>query len=241
MSRERLDFEVEDKKYYVSQPTQEQIVDADLIYKSKYSDAIRMGALTHQEAARIIEQRNIWSKDDSKKATKLLTDIAKLGHNLGKLPKSEFQQGLDMVTEIEAYRTELILLNQRRNSILDNTAESYADEKRLQFYVTQCIYTDAHELVFGNVTKLIEANDSILAAESVKYMIYLLANQGEDFRAAWPDYQWRKEQGLVDDDLNPVEGALDKLVADAMEKDVTVKKTKKAPRKRKKKTTAVKK
>lgn len=239
MNKIRLDFEVEGHKYYAVQPTQQQTAEADLIYKSMYSEAVRMGALTHQEALRIIDKRNIWTKDDEKERVKLLTSITKFGAELDKLPKEEVEKGLEIVTQIEGKRTELILINNRRNAILDNTAESYADEKRLHYYVSKCVMGADHEPVFKDVSSLIDENATELAAESVKNMIYLLANNGEDFRSNWPDYRWRKKQGLLDDKLNPVEGALNKLVEDAEKNDVTAKKParKKTKRRRKKVTT----
>ena len=76
-----MKFKVGEKDYSVVAPTQQQIADADLVYKSNYSEAVRFGALTHSEAMRIIKERKIWTIKDEEKAMEIIKDITKLGNN----------------------------------------------------------------------------------------------------------------------------------------------------------------
>ncbi len=234
--RDKVEFKVDKDTYTILQPTQQQISDADLVYKSKYSEGVRAGMLTHAEAGRFIQDRKIWTEEDSQKASEILLEITKLGSALEKV--TDVAEGLEMVGEVEEKRIELLRLNSRKNEILDNTAESYADEKRLNFYVIKCTYDAAGQPVFKNMSTLVELGNSEVAVEATRNTIQLLANDGEDFRINWPDYQWRVKNGLLDEELNPVEGALDKIIEEMQTREAVVKPTakKKAKKNTKRKT-----
>ena len=230
--KDKVSFKVGEKDYSVVAPTQQQIADADLVYKSNYSEAVRFGALTHSEAMRIIKERKIWTIKDEEKAMEIIKDITKLGNKLNEDITTE--DGFKVVDDIEGKRSELLILNSKKNNVLDNTAESYADEKRLQFYVAHCTLDNRGKPLYeGDVVKLIGASDSGVAIEAMRYMIQLLANDGEDFRSNWPDYVWRKKLGLVNDKLEPIEGALEKILNAEEEAHKPVKKKTRARRKKK--------
>lgn len=228
--KDKVHFKVADVTYTVVSPTQQQIADADLVYKSSYSEAIRFGALTHSEATRIIKERKIWTTKDEEKAVELIKSITMLGKELEET--DEPAKAFELIEQIELKRTELLTLNTKKNSVLDNTAESYADEKRLQHYVASCtLNAQGKQLYDGDINKLIGSSDSEVAVEAMRYMIQLLANDGEDFRSNWPDYKWKKAHGVVDDQLEPIAGAVEKLL-EAQEAEES-KPAKPTPRKRK--------
>lgn len=201
--KSRIDFTVGQDKFYVMKPTQEQVAQAEFVYKTKYSEALRYGALTHHEAERIIEERNLFTEDDAKSAGKLLFEITELSHKLSK--EDKLSKGLDILIKIDGKRREVLTINRRRNAILDNTAEAYADEQRLHYYIIACTYQGNGEKVFANTEELIARSNDDVAVKATKYTIYIVANEGEDFRSEWPDYQWRVKHNLVDSDMNPVD------------------------------------
>ena len=52
---------------------------------------------------------------------------------------------------MKVLRDKIMLMNLRRNSILDNTAESYADDHRIQFYVVACTFDDDGSKTFADL------------------------------------------------------------------------------------------
>jgi hypothetical protein len=227
----RIDFETEKGKFYALRPTQQQTMDAELVYKTKYSEALRYGALTTAEAIRIIEARDLWTDDDKKQVSDLLLEVHNLGNELKK--QNSVTKGLELVNEIESKRLDILRVNMKRNAILDNTSESYADEQRLQFYIVECTFRDDGTQLFKDKSELIAASDEHHTVLATKFIIYLISNEGKDFREGWPDYEWRKSHGLVNDHMEPVE----ELPEDFTQKLEEEKKAAK-PKRKKRKTAA---
>jgi hypothetical protein len=228
----KLEFMVDGKKYYVRLPNQREMNEGDLVYKTKYSEALRFGALTTAESLRIIEERKIYGPEDDVKIRDLFFKLYELGKKL--METSKFAEGADLIFQMERVRTDILRINMRKNNILDNTAESYADEHRLQFYTVVCTFHENGQLVFKNVDEYLERATEEIAKTAITKTIHLIANEGKDFRAEWPEYQWRIKQGLVDEQLNPLPENTKKLVEEA-NKEITEEVTKVAKRKYSKK------
>jgi len=233
----KLDFEVDGKKYYVRLPNQRDMNEADLIYKTKYSEALRYGALTTAEAFRIIEDRKIYGPEDEAKVKELFFKLYNMGEELLKI--EQFAPAADLIFEMERVRNEIMSINMRKNNILDNTAESYADEHRIQFYAVACTFHSDGKLVFKDINEYLERAEEAIAKVSLTKVIHLIANGGKDFRSEWPEYRWRIKQGLMDKDLNPIQENIDKFVekANAEVDEATEKVTKKKRSKSKKEVT----
>ena len=228
----RIDFKVGDKSYYILKPTQEQVAEAEFTYKTKYSEALRFGALTHHEAQRIIEERNLFTEEDAKESSRLMIEAANLGTALDK--SDSVSEGLDIIEKIDNIRRDILILNRKRNAILDNTSEAYADEKRLHFYIVSTTFDSNGNKVFSSIEDLLNRSDEEVAVKATRFVIYMIANKGEDFRKEWPDYQWRVKNGLVNEDMEPV-SELPKEFKEKLEAEKKPVKTK-AIRKKKKTT-----
>lgn len=210
MMMNKLDFEVDGIKYYVRMPNQRDINEGDLVYKTKYSEALRFGALTHAEAFRIIEERKIFGREDEKKIRDLFFELNELGKKLN--DTSKLQDAAMIMFDMEKLRTQIVEITLRKNNILDNTAESYADEHRLQFYTVACTFDHNNKHVFANVDEYIDRASEELAQVAITKTIHLIANEGKDFRYEWPEYQWRLKHGFIDEELKPIPGKTEEAI-----------------------------
>jgi len=209
----RLVFDVDGKNCYVRMPNQKEINDGELIYKTKYSEALRFGALSAAEADSIIKDREIWSQKDEEEKLRLFVRLHELGDELMLIDK--FTDAANHIYEMEQVRTDILRLNMRKSNILDNTAESYADDHRLQFYVTVCSFYADDNVIFEDVDDyLLRAQDEIAKVCMTK-LIHLIANDGQDFRQEWPEFKWRIKHGLIDENLNPVKEKMEEFVRQA--------------------------
>jgi len=209
----KLDFELEGKKYYVRIPNQREMNEADLIYKTKYSEALRYGALTSAEAQKIIDDREIFVNSDVVEVKKLFEQVAKQGTAL--METEDYEKAADLIIQIEQTRMKIMEINRKKSNILDNTAESYADEHRLQFYTFSCSFYEDGTLIFKDINDYLERAAEPIAILSLNKMIYLIANDGKDFRQEWPEYKWRIEHGLMDENLVPTDKKVDELLEKA--------------------------
>lgn len=228
----KLEFMVDGKKYFVRLPNQREMNEGDLVYKTKYSEALRFGALTTAESLRIIEERKIYGPEDDVKIRDLFFKLYELGKKLMEIDK--FAEAADLIFQMEKVRTDILRINMRKNNILDNTAEAYADEHRLQYYAVACSFHEGGQQIFKNVDEYLERASEEIAKVAITKTIHLIANEGKDFRAEWPEYQWRMKHGLVDEQLNPIPENAKKLIEEA-NKEITEEVTKVTKRKRPKK------
>ena len=206
----KLNFEHEDKKLYVRMPNQKEINDGDLVYKTKYSDALRYGALSAAEANNIITKREIWTPTDDAEVRDLFIKLQELGEKL--MGTDKFSNAAGVIFDMERVRTDILRKNMTKNNILDNTAESYADDHRLQFYCVACSYYGDDNPVFADVDDYLERAGEDVAKLCMTKLIHLIANDGKDFRSEWPEFQWRLKHGLIDEEMNPVKDKMDEFV-----------------------------
>jgi hypothetical protein len=232
MKMNKLEFVVDDKNYYVRIPNQRDMNKADLVYKTKYSEALRFGALTAAEAQKIIDERKIFGPEDEAAVRALFIELHGLGEKLLKTEK--FTAAAEIIFKMEEVRGNIMRINMRKNNILDNTAESYADEHRLQFYAVACSFTEDGQSIFKDTDEYLERATESVAKVALTKIIHLIANDGKDFRSEWPEYQWRIQHGLMDEQLNLNQEKLDEVLKEASDeiskvassatKNVTVKK-----------------
>ena len=217
MKMNKLEFKQDEITYYARLPNQRDMNDADLIYKTKYSEALRYGALTAAEAQKIIDERKIFGPEDQAEIRELFMKLHKLGEKL--MDTDKFTDAADTIFEMEQVRTDIMRINMRKNNILDNTAESYADEHRLQFYTVACTFHSDDQPVFKNIDDYLERAEEPIAQLALTKVIHLIANDGKDFRSDWPEFQWRIKNGFMDEDLTPNQEKLDSAMAEA-EKEI---------------------
>lgn len=227
----KLAFEVSGQKYYVRMPNQKDINEGDLVYKTKYSEALRYGALSAAEAQKILDEREIWTKGDDVTVQELFFKLHEFGDKLMKTDK--FAVAANIIYEMEKVRTDILRLNMRKNNILDNTAEAYADDHRLQFYCVVCSFHEDDNQIFKDIHDYLDRAQEEIATVVMTKTIHLIANDGKDFRSEWPEFKWRIEKGLIDDELNPIQEKMDEFVKRAAKEIEAAKKPKTVRRKRK--------
>jgi hypothetical protein len=190
-------------KGWVQEPSQKILSGADLVYKTRFSEALRLGALTNSEAIKFMTEREIWTDKDTTDLIDIYRKISELGIEL--LEIDNLDDGAQVVLQIESLRYDALRLNQKKSSVLDNTADAYAEEHRLQFFTINCTYADGGRLAWSDTDEFLQSSSTDFAKMAISKTLHMLANQGEDFRKEWPEYQWRVKMGLMDENLKPIE------------------------------------
>jgi hypothetical protein len=110
---------------------------ADWEYSKVLHQAIKDEIPTNKQMTKMIDELGLWGKEDEDKIAKLQEEIQKQITILDKM--AEGSKNADSVEEkIAELRQQIIVLQQERQRLYNNTAESKADEAKMSFLIYKC-------------------------------------------------------------------------------------------------------
>lgn len=236
-------FEIKDKddkavKLKVVKPTQEQISNADLRYKQKFSQALRGGAMTRAQAEIFIKKNDLVDADTLARRDEVLLEINNLRNQLA--DKDKKTDGIAIIKQINEYRTELENINNISMDIMNQTAESYADDFRIQWLCCELTQNEDDTNYFKDYEDFATRINETSTIDIVKNVILFLNNLKDNFEMEYEENKWLLDKQIMNDDgtIN-----FENLLEDGEKTDIEVpeKKTKSKPKTKSKKTTAKKK
>ncbi len=182
-------------KMYVRKPTMIEIQKAEFHFKIAKSQAIRAGAMTLDEAIKIVKERNIWTDEQENTLSELFKQVDEKVTKLK--PELPLEDGKKLCEEIDNIRTKIQLSQMPRLDVLSNTADSYAGEIRTQYFVSQCTYhQDANEKVYKSFEDVLNKGNEPFTGSATENVIYLM-NNITDFRERYPEFTYKKEHNLL--------------------------------------------
>lgn len=200
MSIEKREFVGKDSKdieykMYVRKPTMIEIQNAEFKFKIAKSQAIRAGAMTLDEAIKIVKERNIWTDEQETTLSELFKQVDEKVTKLK--PELPLEDGKKICEEIDSIRTKIQLSQMPRLDVLSNTADSYAGEIRTQYFVSQCTYyQDPNEKVYKSFEDVLNKGNEPYTGSATENVIYLM-NNITDFRERYPEFTYKKEHNLL--------------------------------------------
>lgn len=190
-------------KLKVKVPNHKQQSDADFMYAKKMNEYIKEGIMPQIKLDEVIRKNGIWDESKEKEERELITKIADVAKKLrtGNIKKSEMAK---LAKEsIEARGKYLQLVNER-NNILNNSAESLAQNHRFNYMAAVCtVYSNSERSFFDNYDTFLTQDNlgnpvCYLAGEYLAKLLYSLDN---DFRKDWPEYKFLEKYKFVNDKL----------------------------------------
>lgn len=184
-------------KLVVKRPNQDVINEGDLIYNVEVSKAIRRGVMSKQEAASLSRERGLWTEKDEKQFGKLRKSIR---DNEVKLSGKKVSKkvGANLAKEITKERTEISLLINKRDSLLNLTAENYASSIRDQYYVAMCVFdAETDESYFEDYEEYLERANEIAAIRAYQEVIYLINDLDPNFIKNQVENQYMIKSGMM--------------------------------------------
>ncbi|WP_336784163.1 hypothetical protein [Paenibacillus illinoisensis] len=110
---------------------------ADWEYSKVLNQAIKDGIPSNKQMTKMIESMELWTKEDDEKVQALRDEIDKQIVVMGKM--AEGSKNMEKAEEkIAEFRQELMALQQERQKLYQNTAESKADEGKMSFLIYKC-------------------------------------------------------------------------------------------------------
>ena len=134
------EVEVDDKKYFIKHLSSLDQVFIDEIQQKYLDEALKRGIPSREETLKTLMDSGDWSEADDKEISRLSLFIEQLQKNKTQLVlKSEIDKQNDLIKET---REKLNLLEDRKSSLLENDAETYASKRANDYYVIKSFYED---------------------------------------------------------------------------------------------------
>ena len=131
-------------------PNQKTLNKADLIYRAKFSEALRMGLLLNAEAIKVLKERGLWDSAQEDEERVMRDEIASLESKLED-PTLSNKDGKDLCSNIADLRVKLSDHGSIVTSTMENTCESIANDERNQFLTAQCVHHSGGQKVYKDV------------------------------------------------------------------------------------------
>lgn len=190
--------------FLVRSPTVSDQKEANKIYNTAFSDAIKAKALVRAKLDDVLIEQGLWDNHKQEKFNSLQNHILEGERTLAKggiSIKEAKKQALNM----RRYRAELRDLIAVKTNLDTHTAEGQADNARFNYLVSCClVYNDTKEPYFrGYEDYLNRAADpvAILAAQHLAAMLYGLES---DYEEKLPENKFLKKYKFVDSNLRLV-------------------------------------
>lgn len=132
---------------------------ADWEYSKVLMEAIKDGIPTAKQMAKMIEELGLWSKEDDDKIVALQEEINKQITVMGKLTEGSknYEKAQDTINDL---RQEILDIQQDKQRLYNNTAESKAEEAKMSFLVFKCSeYADGEKPLWSSYNEFKNEQD----------------------------------------------------------------------------------
>ncbi|RKY43068.1 MAG: hypothetical protein DRP85_00805 [Candidatus Makaraimicrobium thalassicum] len=232
MTKKLIEFTYEGKKYFILNPTQDQLLRIDLEYRRAFAEAVRNGIMTELEAKQIFEKTGVWGDEQEQKVRELQVQIVTAELELEK--EEDEKKGKELAFKIMQLRNKLLdLITHKTRLFSSQTAEGYADEARTIQFAVECTVDENNQRIFNSRADFVNHPDTTFTATCYGYA--LLANAGlkeEDTRPDFAERRWLREHGYLNNEDDLTDKYYKEIVADAIGTEA---KEAKKPRKRRRK------
>ena len=191
----------EDKKFSVVLPSAENQKEANKIYNTAFSDAIKAKALVRAKLDDVLVEQGLWDDKKQQEFNDLQNAILDGEKTLAKggIPLAKAKE---IAMQMKKNRSSLRELISVKTSLDTHTAEGQADNARFNYLVSTClVYSDTKETYFkGYQDYLNRSSESVavLAAQHLASMIYGLDS---DYEEKLPENKFLTKYKFIDNNL----------------------------------------
>lgn len=191
-----------DLELAIRKPTAKIRIDSQLIYNKTIKQAIESGSFLVRNIEKEAEKLGLWDDAVKKEVEETVEKIRSLELKLrsGGNSFSSKEDAKACALEMKELRSHLFELNRGKDELYPYTAESFADDARVKYFVSQCcVDNNTGKNYFKNYEDFILNSDGEIAAEALAAYYELMYDDVSNFQSAFYENQWLKEYGYVDD------------------------------------------
>lgn len=209
-----------EKKFKVVRPSFTQGNKADLIYKKSFTDAIKAGVPT---AAQL---KDTMDTEYFAKVNKAISDLdLELAEKAAELDKAADEAaGLSIVHSLKELRARRFVEAIKLNTVYENTAETYAESIRNQFYASEVLLDENGKRVYSSFEDFQNKQTDQLAQEALLNIMIFVARISDNYQMDFVENKWLLKNGIINEEgavikkeladkevqNTPLEGSIDK-------------------------------
>lgn len=162
------------------------------------------GLMCRKELNAFMSEKNIWTEDEARQETIILTQLAKMEKMLflGKDGKPlKLSEGQAIAESMQILRLQLRALIAEKMQLEENTAESMAENAKFDFLVSECCFYEASgNRVFSDLDDYLRKCDDDVSYELATTLASMVYQLDEDYQDKLPETKFLKENGIIDDE-----------------------------------------
>ncbi len=199
-----IKFDFEGKNYIVSRPSNKIRKDSNVVYNKALREAIDMNYFFDFEIEELLKQRGY----NEKEFTKIRHDMTKQIRTYeAKLVNEEYKnldEGKNIAFKAQDLRKELDELESPHQELRSQSATTYAENKRFNFFAYKCITSEDGAGIWANFDEF-ENDESSLAVMAASKLLFLLYQVNQDssnkIASERTENVWLKQNGFMNDEL----------------------------------------
>ncbi len=193
---------LEEVKLAVKRPNHEQQQEAQLIYQRFMNKYLKEGIMPRVKLEVMVkdEERDKEEKELARKINDCREQLKR-----GGIKKS---QAVKLAKESIKLNFDWLRLNREKNEVLNNSAETLADNHRFNYLVScATVYSTSDKPVFNSYDDFLKEDNlgNQVPAIAGEYYAKLIHNLDDDFRKDWPEYRFLQRFNYVNDKLQFVD------------------------------------
>ncbi len=197
----KVEIDGEDKTFMVRSPSLTDQREAQKVYNTAFTDAIKSNSVVRAKMDDVLEDQGLWNKEKQAKYDNLQQE---LNDGEKRLAKGGFSliEAKKLALKMRDVRIEIRDLISVRTSLDNHSAEGQADNARFNYLVSACVvYKENDKPYFKDLSDYMDRMDDPVAlagASKLATMIYGLDN---NFEKNLPENKFLKKYKFVNEDL----------------------------------------
>lgn len=186
----------------VKKPSADIRIKSQLIYNKMIKEAIVAGSMLNRAVESEAVKLGLWNDELKAKAEAVADELRTLELKLrsGANAFNTKEEAKGCALKMRELRSELIEINRSKDELYPITAESFADDARIKFYVSQCcIDNNTGKTYFKSYDDYLERSDSEVASAALGAYFELMYSDVGDWQGNFYENKWLKDNGYVND------------------------------------------
>lgn len=204
------DSEGNPKTVIIKKPNHKQMSEAQFYAATVFNKARDSGMILKANLNAWLEEQKLFTKEDRMKVRELELKLAEgekalttKKHADGRPVK--LSEGRQIAVDMNIARTQLRLLDAKRQSYDEFTVEGTVENARFDYLVSACVFDEEGKLVFTDVDDYYDRKDEPFANDAAYKLMVLVFGVDEDWQKKTVENEFLLKYKFVNEDLNFVD------------------------------------